>query len=284
MADCMKKQKVGTFDLVSLDDGGFRLDGGAMHGVVPRILWSRENPPDELNRISMRARPLLVRGPFGNLLIEAGLGDVGDDVFHERYAVEQPRGLIHGLSQAGISPEEIDFVALTHLHWDHAGGLVHTGPEGGVRLTFPGAVHFIQERAWQDAFRPGPRAGSFHPDRLEPLEGNARLELVTGDAEILPGVRLVPAGGHGDGHAVVLMSSGGKTAVFLADLVPISSQFKTNWIMAFDLQPARTAEDKQALLTRAHEENWLQVLYHDDEIAFGTLSRDEGGRFVLDPC
>ncbi len=261
----------------------FRLDGGSMYGVVPRVLWSRATPPDDLNRIAMRARPLLVQGPSGTCLVEAGLGDAGDAAFRQRYGVELPRGLIQDLSRAGVAPEEIDCVVMTHLHWDHAGGLVHLDEKGKVAPTFPGARHFVQEAAWQEALASGPRAGSFHPDRLEPLAKEIRLELVRGEAEVLPGLSLVPAGGHSQGHSVVRMTSEGKTAVFLGDLVPLRSHFKTPWIMAFDLQPGKTAEAKETLLARAYEEKWLQVLYHDAEVAFGTLVQDDRGGFVLNP-
>ena len=280
----MKKHRLGELNLISLDDGAFRLDGGSMYGIVPRVLWQDASPPDSQNRIGMRARPLLVQGPFGNLLIEAGLGDVGDAVFRERYAVAEPRGLVSELAALGLVPEAIDYVAMTHLHWDHAAGLVGLDEAGRLKPTFPRAIHFIQEDTWQAALRPGPRAGSFLPDRLEPLAGQVRLEWIHGEAEILPGVTLRPAGGHCEAHSLVMLASGDETAVFLGDLVPLASHFRTLWIMAFDMWPVKTVEAKKALMAEACAGGWLQVLYHDDEHAFGRLRRDERDRIQFDPA
>ncbi|MBN2492316.1 MAG: MBL fold metallo-hydrolase [Planctomycetes bacterium] len=277
-------RQIGELRLVSLDDGEFRLDGGSMFGIVPRTLWAEVSPPDSLNRIALRARPLLVQGPFGNLLIEAGLGDAGGEGFRERYGVATPRGLEGALARAGVPPEGIDHVVMTHLHWDHAGGLVRRRGDGGLEPAFPRAVHHVQGRTWEAALRPGPRAGSYHPDRLEPLARAVRLERLAGQTEVLPGVTLRPAGGHCEDHCVVLLRSGDETAVFLGDLVPLASHFRPLWVMAYDLEPARTVADKESLAAAAEAGGWLAVLYHDPVHVFGRLRRDARGRLELGPA
>jgi glyoxylase-like metal-dependent hydrolase (beta-lactamase superfamily II) len=279
----MESLEVGALTLVPLDDGEFRLDGGSMFGIVPRALWAASSPPDEQNRIALRARPLLVQGGFGNLVIEAGLGDAGDAEFRDRYGVAHPRGMIQALVSAGVAPESVEWVVMSHLHWDHAGGLVHRGDDGSLRATFPNAVHFVQERTWQAALGPGPRAGSYHPERLEPLEGLVRLERVRGETEVLPGVTLRPTGGHCEDHCLIFLESEGERAVFLGDLVPLASHFRPLWVMAFDLWPARTVEEKEAYCAEAEKHGWLQVLYHDPVHAFGRLGRDARGRIRFHP-
>jgi glyoxylase-like metal-dependent hydrolase (beta-lactamase superfamily II) len=277
-------RRIGELTLISLDDGEFRLDGGSMFGIVPRTLWAGFSPPDSLNRIALRARPLLVRGPFGNLLVEAGLGDAGGPAFRDRYAVAAPRGLEAELGRAGVAPEAIDHVVMTHLHWDHAGGLVRRRDRGDFEPVFPRAVHHFQQRTWEAALAPGPRAGSYHPERLEPLARTVRLEFVRGETEVLPGVTLRPAGGHCEDHSVVVLESGGETAVFLGDLVPLASHYRPLWVMAYDLLPAETVADKEALSARAEADGWLQVLYHDPVHVFGHLRRDARGRLELAPA
>jgi len=280
----MESRQVGTLTLISLDDGEFRLDGGSMFGIVPRALWSASSPPDEQNRIALRARPLLVQGSFGNLVIEAGLGDAGDAAFRDRHAITHPRGMVQALANAGVAPETVNWVVMSHLHWDHAGGLVRHGHDGRLAATFPNAVHFVQERTWRAALRPGPRAGSYHPDRLEPLARLVRLERVRGATEVVPGVSLRPTGGHCEDHSLIFLESGSEKAVFVGDLVPLASHFRPLWVMAFDLWPARTVEEKAAYCDEAEKHGWLQVLYHDPDHVFGRLGRDERGRIRFLPA
>lgn len=279
----MDATRIGDWTLTSLDDGGFRLDGGAMYGIVPRALWERYSPPDAANRIAMRARPLLARGPAGTVLIEAGLGDAGDDVFTERFAVDRPRGLVAALRGAGVAPEAVDHVVLSHIHWDHAGGLVSRAGDALVP-TFPNARHHIQRGTWEAAFdRAGPRAASYHPERLEPIADADRLSLVDGDGEVLPGIELRLAGGHCEAHAVVLVRSAGQTAAFLGDLVPLASHMRPLWVMGYDMWPMQTIADRRALLEEAERERWLLALYHDPEHAFGRVGRDKRGEFAFVP-
>lgn len=282
MADLVER-RLGEWTLTSLDDGGFRLDGGAMFGVVPKALWSRAVASDELNRIAMRTRPLLARGPAGTIVIEAGLGEVDDDVFADRFVVDRPRRMLESLAAAGVAADEVDHVVMSHIHWDHADGLVR-GPADRLTLTFPNATHHVVAETWRAAFETGsPRAASYHPNRLEPIEASGRLRLVDEPGEIVPGVELRPAGGHCEGHSVVLLRSEGRTACFLGDLVPMAAHMPALWVMAYDMWPMKTIQDRRDLLTEAEADDWLLYLYHDAVHTFGRVARDKRGDFAFAP-
>jgi glyoxylase-like metal-dependent hydrolase (beta-lactamase superfamily II) len=277
------KRKLGEFDLVSLSDGFFRLDGGAMFGIVPKPLWEKRIPADGRNRIRLGLRPLLVRTPEGTALVDTGIGGKYEARELDIYAIEHPPTLSGSLREAGVSADEIRFVINTHLHFDHAGG--NTERRGAsVKPAFPGATHLVQEREWLAAVHPGERSrGSYKEENFLPLEAERTVERVDGEYEPLPGVFLVPTPGHTGGHQSVRISSGGETAFYFGDLVPTASHIDPSWVMGYDLFPADTVAHKNEILARASEENWLVCFEHDPALPWGRVRREDGRFRIREP-
>ena len=272
---------LGTFELVPLRDGFFALDGGAMFGVVPKPLWERVAPPDARNRIRMAMRPLLVRGRE-MVLIDAGCGDKMDAKAAAIYAFDRERHLDHSLAAAGLSAGDIDVVIASHLHFDHAGGLTTRHADGTLRPRFPRARYIVVRGEWDDARHPHERnRASYFDENYVPLMEAGVLTLVDGDEEVLPGIRLRRTGGHTKHHQIVTIESGGRTAVFMADLIPTAAHAPLPWIMGYDLYPMETLEFKRAFLREAVAREYLVFFEHDPEVAAGYLMEREG-RIVVE--
>jgi len=269
--------KLGEFELHAVNDGFFRLDGGAMFGIVPKPVWQKAAPPDERNRIRLSLTTLLIRTGTKNVLVDTGLGDKHDARFLDLYGVQRTSPLPRALARAGITPEEIDFVILSHLHFDHAGGAtVRRGNE--VVPTYPKATYIIQEGMWTEALDPNPRTkGSYMQDDFLPLEKSNRVKFVRGEEEVVPGVRVRLTGGHVKHHQIVVAESGGRKAVYWADLMPTTAHLKPAWVMGYDLYPHDVAALKERWLEEAVRERWVNVFEHDPEVAMAYVVRDEKG-------
>jgi glyoxylase-like metal-dependent hydrolase (beta-lactamase superfamily II) len=277
------RRPLGRFELVSLLDGWFRLDGGAMFGIVPKTLWERRIPADDRNRIRLALRPLLVRTPEGSVLIETGIGSAFSPKEQEIYAPERPQGLAGSLAAAGIDPGEVKAVVNTHLHFDHAGGNTVRDADGSWRPAFPRAAYFVQEREWIAARAPGTRSrGSYRAENFLPLEDAGAVERLDGEAKIVPGVRAVPTPGHTAGHQSVRVESGGETAFFFGDLVPTAAHLDPAWVMSYDLFPQESADRKREVLETCADGRWLGVFPHDPGAPWGRVRR-EGRGFGLEP-
>ena len=275
------RYRVGDFELISLFDGLFRLDGGAMFGVVPKALWARQAPPDERNRILMAMRPLIVKGSR-TMLIDAGLGDKDDRKFHEIYGVDRSRNLDHTLAEAGVAPEDIDIVLASHLHFDHAGGFTFRDASGRVKPKFPRAQYIVRRGEWEDATHPHERnRASYIADNYVPLADAGVLQLVDDDQTIMPGVRVRRTGGHCMHHQMVLIESGGRTAAFVADLMPTTAHLGAPWIMGYDLYPMDTLAAKKAFLAEAVETNMLVFFEHDPAVPAGYIREEHGKRRIV---
>jgi glyoxylase-like metal-dependent hydrolase (beta-lactamase superfamily II) len=273
--------RLGSFELISLTDGFFALDGGAMFGVVPKPLWERVAPPDARNRIRMAMRPLLVRGAH-TVLIDAGAGDKMDARAADIYGFDREYRLEHSLQDAGVNPRDIDVVIASHLHFDHAGGFTVRDSDGKLRPRFPAAQHIARRQEWEDALAPHERnRASYFSENYVPLQEAALLTLVDEDAEVLPGVRLRRTGGHTRGHQMIHIESGGRTAVFVADLIPTTAHVPLAWIMGYDLYPMETLEFKRAFLREALEREYLLLFEHDPKVAAGYL-RERNGKVIVD--
>ncbi len=272
---------LGELELVSVSDGFFRLDGGAMFGVVPKPLWEKKTTPDDRNRILLAMRPLVVRG-VRTMLIDAGLGDKDDQKFHEIYGVDRTRNLDHTLAEAGLAPEDIDIVVATHLHFDHAGGFTTRDSNGRVRPKFPRAQYVVRRGEWDDALQANERnRASYIPDNYLPLAEAGVLQLVDDDQTIMPGVKVRRTGGHNRHHQMVIMESGGETAAFVADLVPTTAHLGEPWIMGYDLYPLDTLASKKAFYKEAVEKDILVFFEHDPAIAAGYIREENGKRRVV---
>lgn len=274
--------KLGTFELHLLSDGTFRLDGGSMYGVVPKMLWQRIDPPDENNRILMGLNSLLIRTGENNILIETGIGNRLEPKSKGIFGVIQPKTLMDRLHMLGVKPEDIDIVICSHLHFDHVGWNTVGDGSGGFIPTFPKATYVLQRAEWEAALHPNIRTkNNYSREHFLPLEEHGLLRLVEGEEEVTDGLRVIPAGGHTEGHQVVKIESDRKTALFLADLVPMTSHIKIPYIMSYDLYPMQTIEAKERILNQALAEEWLLVFVHSPAIGMGYL-REREGRWVVE--
>lgn len=272
--------RLGGLELLSLSDGFFRLDGGAMFGVVPRTLWEKRLPPDERNRITLGMRPLLVRGER-TLLIDAGCGDKMDAKSADIYALDRAYHLDHALAEAGITAADVDLVLASHLHFDHVGGFTARAPDGSIVPRFPNARYIAHRGEWDDATHPHERnRASYVQENFVPLRAAGVLDLVDDDADIMPGVRLRRSGGHTAHHQVIMISSQGETAVFTADMFPTSAHVADAWLMGYDLYPMDTLAFKRRFAHEAIEREYLVFFEHDPSLAAGRIRESAGKRSV----
>jgi len=273
--------QLGELTLTSLNGGNFRLDGGAMHGVVPKTLWSKLVSCDERNRVAYSTRCLLVEGHGHRTLIETGNGDKFPTKLKDIYGIDHDRAVSDALREAGVLPDAIDTVILSHLHFDHSGGSTRKTAGGAVEPVFRRARHVVQAREWQDATHPHERnRASYLAENILPLE--PLLQRVEGEAEVAPGITVLPTPGHTAGHQSVLIGRPDEQRVlFLGDVVPTAVHTRLPYVMAYDLEPARTLETKRALFTRAIAERWIVVWGHDLDHVAGRLALDPEGQPVV---
>src|SRR5436190_3906961 len=281
--DRVQRFSLGDMELISLCDGFFGLDGGTMFGVVPKAMWSTHAPADEDNRITLALRPLIVRGAR-TMIIDAGLGDKESGKFHRLFAVDRRRNLDHTLAEAGLSPEDIDIVLATHLHFDHAGGFTVRDASGRAHPRFPRAQYIVRRGEWDDAGRPNDRMRwAYAADDYAPLADAGVLQLVDEDATIMPGVKVRRTGGQTAHHQIVLMESGGRTAAFVADPVPTTAHASDAWISALDQFPVETLAAKQRFGADALARETLVFFEHDPAVAAGYF-HDAGGKRQVAPA
>jgi glyoxylase-like metal-dependent hydrolase (beta-lactamase superfamily II) len=272
--------KFGAFRLDPLFDGFFRLDGGAMFGVVPKPLWERRAPADERNRILMAMRPLLIRVDGRHVLIDAGVGEKMRPKDADIYGFDRREALDQSLAAAGLTASDIDLVIATHLHFDHAGGFT-VADAGGLRPRFPRARYLVRRGEWEDAIDPNERnRASYFVENYVPLQEAGVLDLHDDDVEPLPGVRVCRTGGHTMHHQLVRIDSGGRTAVFVADLLPTTAHLDLPWIMGYDLYPMDTLAYKRRFLREAIEREYVIFFEHDPSTAAGVIREKDGRRFV----
>ena len=276
--------RLGDFEVTPLLDGYFRLDGGGMFGVVPRVLWEKKIQPDERHRVRLAVRCLLVKTGERTLLIDSGQGNKQSEKFLERYAVEQPSTLIEELARRGVRPEDVSDVINCHLHFDHAGW---NTVRDGDRLvpTFPNARYWSQRAEWERARNCSTERdhASFSPEDYLPLE-EPRWELVTGEQTVIPGIEILPVPGHSLYTQGVLIRAGDQTVAFLGDLIPSVHHVSYAWIAAFDLHPVETLATKRKILPRAVQEKWLCVFDHDPEVVAGRIVEQSPGVLGVVPA
>ncbi len=275
------RHTLGDLELITLSDGFFRLDGGAMFGVVPRTLWESRLRPDDRNRIPLGLRPLIVRGAE-TMIIDAGCGDKMDAKSAEIYGLERGYHLDHALAEAGLSAEDIDIALASHLHFDHVGGFTKRDGDGRIVPRFPRARYVAHGPEWEDATHPHERnRASYLQENFVPLRDAGVLTLVDDGAEIMPGVTYRRSGGHTAHHQVVMIQSAGATAVFTADMYPTSVHVPDPWVMGYDLYPMDTLGFKRAFAREAVEHEYLVFFEHDPSMAAGVI-RESGGRRTVE--
>jgi methylmalonyl-CoA epimerase len=277
----VQRFSLGGMELVSVCDGFFRLDGGSMFGTVPKPLWEMKTPADARNRIALAMRPLIVRGAR-TMIIDAGVGDKDTDEFRDLYGVDRARTLEHTLAEAGIAPEEIDIVVASHLHFESAGGFTVRDLNGRVRPRFPRAQYVARRGEWDEATHARERnRASYLPDNYVPLADAGVLQLVDDDRTIMPGVTVRRTGGHTMHHQMVLIESGGKTAAFVAGMMPTVAHAPDLWITGYDLYPMDTLASKKRFAQEAVEGEILVFFEHDPAIAAGYIREADGIRSVV---
>ncbi len=272
----LDRLRLGDLDIRGLRDGFFYPDGGAMFGVVPKTLWEKKCPADAQNRIRLALNSILIKTSVAIVLVETGIGTKVDQKLRHIYCVEQDAGLVGSLTGLGFAPEEVDFVINTHLHFDHCGGNTFRNEKGEVVPTFPRARYIIQKGEWDWANNPHEREkGSYLAENFRPLADFGLLDLVDGDSPVTEGVEVMLAPGHTARHQCVKVTSGGRTLVYLGDLVPTSAHIALAYGMSYDLQPLENLENKRMLYERAIAEDWILSFVHDPVHYFGRVKKTD---------
>ncbi|RIJ49962.1 MBL fold metallo-hydrolase [Maribellus luteus] len=260
--------------------GNFHCDGGALFGVIPKVLWSKVYPSDENNFTKLALRCLLVETANRKILIETGIGDHYPDKHLQNNGVSSVNKLGESIKKAGISNTSITDVFFTHLHWDHCTGAVkNTG--SGFQLRFPNATHWCSLTQWEHTKTSNPRERTaFHYDILKFLYNSGQLKMVENEGELFPGFQVRFVDGHTPGQMIPLINAGGKTFAYMSDLIPTAANIPLLWISAYDLDPVKVMSEKQKFLEEAAEKDYILFFEHDYYTECATLTKSEKGVVV----
>jgi len=272
----MQLNNIGKWKVYALDTGYFSLDGGAMMGSVPKVLWEKTNPSDLVNRIELALRCLLVDDGENVVLIESGIGNKYPDKFKKMFNInQQDNALSNTLSKYGYSNENITHVVLTHLHFDHAGGAVILDDNNKLLPAFPNAKYYISEDNWNAGLNPSPRdSSSYLQENYIPLKDAGVLYIIPENSNIIKGIDTYVVHGHTTGQQLIKVSDK-ETMVFCSDLIPLESHLKLPWIMGYDLNAALTLKEKKEFLDLASDNNWLLFFYHDPKTIAVKIKKSE---------
>jgi glyoxylase-like metal-dependent hydrolase (beta-lactamase superfamily II) len=289
----MNSLTLGNFELSIFSDGTYLLDGGAFFGVIPKTMWSKKMAPDARNLVTSGLNSLLIRTGKQNVLVETGMGNKLSERMIKFYG--QPAQLLTNLAAGGISPEDIDIVINTHLHFDHCGWNT-IRKDGKIVPTFPRAKYYAPEGEWKYARKPSERdAISYIPENYDPLVQSGQMTLLKGGEEIVPGISVKTFPGHTAHMQAVIVRSGGegshisqnqrdvgrpRIACYISDLMPTTAHIDIAWGMGFDLYPLQTIESKKQYYATAIAEKWLTVFTHDHEKPWAYVEKDDVGKMV----
>lgn len=273
--------KLGDLEFHIISDGHLLLDGGAMFGVVPRPLWEKKSAPDARNRITLSMNCLLIETAGRRILVESGAGGKMNAKLRDIYGLDGP-SLSDGLQKFGLRPEQIDIVINTHLHFDHCGGNTRVERDKLVPV-FPGARYFVQREEFVHALHPNERDhASYLRENYEPIASANMFTLLDGDSVIAPGVEVIVVPGHTAHMQCVKLTGGGRTAFFLADLVPTTAHLPLAWVMGYDLYPVTTLQNKKRWIPQLVTEGWLALFGHDPRVPAAFL-RERDGKWEAEP-
>ena len=275
--------RFGDLEFTIVSDGGFRLDGGAMFGVVPKPLWEKKIAGDERNRILLGMNCVLARTAGKTVLIETGAGDKLDAKLRGIYAIEEGPRLLDRLAAHGVTPDRVDIVVDTHLHFDHCGWNTRI-VNGKAVPTFSNAKYFVQRGEFEHAKAPNERdRASYMPDNFMPVEAAGQFELLDGDRVIAPGIELIRVPGHNADMQCVRLSGGGKSAFCFVDLVPTTAHLPFPWIMGYDLYPMQTLANKKKWIPEIAASGALVIFAHDFNVPAAYLRQHEN-QFEIEPA
>lgn len=282
----LSKTTLGNFELYTIETGDFKLDGGAMFGVVPKTLWSRGIPADEKNRIQMTMRCMLIKSKStGKLyLIDNGLGTKFNEKLMKIYQVDFSKHTMEkSFAEHGFKFEDVTDIIFTHLHFDHCGGTSYIDENGNSQFAFPNATYHVTKSHWGTAKDPNAREkASFLPENINPLKETDKLNLVEDDHQFEDGLSAIVVNGHTLGQQLPLIEGDGKKLCFVADLLPTHVHVPLPWVMGYDMYPAETLKEKEEFLKLAVEENFYLYLEHDYYKEVITLGSDNGRYSVTD--
>ncbi|MEJ5304920.1 MAG: MBL fold metallo-hydrolase [Ignavibacteria bacterium] len=268
--------RIGKYEVISIKSGLFRLDGGAMFGVVPKVLWNKLNPADDLNRINLTTRSLLLISDQRKILVDTGLGNKFDEKFKNIYAIEN-LPIDVALIKKGINPEEITDVIITHLHFDHTGGSTKIENDR-IIPTFLNAKYYIQKSHFDWALNPSDKdRASFIKQDFLPLKEFNQIVFTDGDFKLDDEIEILISNGHTPNQQHLKVSDGTTTLFYCGDLIPTSAHIPYPYVMSYDLYPLTTIEEKKRILPQAFEENWILFFEHDPFVSSVTLSEGKKG-------
>lgn len=274
--------QLGEFTLDWVSDGRFKLDGGAMFGPVPKVLWSRKIQADDRNRIPMGLNCILVTTPHGRVLLDTGIGNKMNPKQADIFALEHPPTLETSLAAMGLTPDDIDHVVLSHCDFDHLGGATKLDAGGRIVPAFPKATYHIHKDEWQDLTHPNVRSKStYFAENWQAIEEAGQVKLIERDGEILPGIATFLTGGHTRGHVVIQITSGDEGAVYMGDLMPTHHHLNPLWVMAYDNFPMTSIEQRGAWTRTIAERDWWLLFYHDVELGAGRWGVDGEQKAVV---
>ncbi|MFT4645619.1 MAG: glyoxylase-like metal-dependent hydrolase (beta-lactamase superfamily II) [Planctomycetota bacterium] len=255
-----------------IDTGLFKLDGGAMYGVVPKTLWSRHQESDEMNRVTWAMRCLLIEKDDKLILIDTGVGDKQSEKFFNNFQLHGTERMIPSIAKAGFKPEDITDVVLTHLHFDHCGGAVSQDKDGKLSLTFPNATYWSEKEQWHTAMNPNSREkASFLKENIELIQQEGKLKFIDEYTNIIPELTLGLAHGHTEGMIIPFIDYKGRTIVYMADLIASPSHIPLAWVMGYDLHPLTVIREKDVFLKDAIDQNYILFFEHDANIEACTV-------------
>lgn len=251
--------------ITPIETGNLKLDGGAMFGVVPKVMWSKVYPADENNLANWAMRCLLIEDGDRKILIDNGIGDKQGENFLKHYYLNGEETLESSLAEAGVKPEDITDMVLTHMHFDHCGGSVkYIEDRSGFELTFPNATYWTSKQQYEWATNPNRREkASFLKENILPIEESGHLKLIEEEGEYIPGIEFKMYDGHTDGQVIPHIHVNGKTLVYMADLMPSVAHLPMPWIMSYDTRPLQTLKDRERFYAEAMENDYILFFEHD---------------------